>query len=131
MYVFFAFISPAAIGIYFLVSTLWRVAQQAFITRSLYRGEESAGVQAQKAMAEMRAQKKAEGGNGTGNGAKAGKADKAPARKATTGAARRGGNGATRAKADASDSRPPAASSAGSSPGAKPHPRSRKKKKRK
>ena len=131
MYVFFAFISPAAIGIYFLVSTLWRVAQQAFITRSLYRGEESAGVQAQKAMAEMRAQKKAEGGNGSGNGAKAGKADKAPARKATTGAARRGGNGATRAKADASDSRPPAASAAGSSPGAKPHPRSRKKKKRK
>ena len=54
IYVFFAFVSPAAIGIYFLVSTLWRVGQQAFITRSLYGGEESIGVQAQKAMAELR-----------------------------------------------------------------------------
>src|SRR4029434_4980236 len=41
LYVFFAFISPAAIGVYFLVSTLWRVGQQAFITRALYRGEGS------------------------------------------------------------------------------------------
>ncbi len=62
MYVFFAFISPAAIGIYFLVSTLWRVGQQAFITRSLYGSEESIGVQAQKAMQEVREAKK----NGTG-----------------------------------------------------------------
>ena len=43
LYVFFAFVSPAAIGIYFLVSTLWRVGQQAFITRSLYSGEDSVG----------------------------------------------------------------------------------------
>ena len=49
LYVFFAFVSPLAIGIYFLVSTLWRVGQQAFITRSLYRGEESVGRQAQRA----------------------------------------------------------------------------------
>jgi YidC/Oxa1 family membrane protein insertase len=31
LYVFFAFISPAAIGVYFLVSTIWRVGQQAYI----------------------------------------------------------------------------------------------------
>ena len=129
MYVFFAFISPAAIGIYFLVSTLWRVGQQAFITRSLYAGEESVGVQAQKAMAELRAQKKVDGVNASGNGAKAGKA--APARKTATGPARGGGNGATRSKATSGGGRQPAASAAGSSPGAKPHPRSRKKKKRK
>lgn len=129
MYVFFAFVSPAAIGIYFLVSTLWRVGQQGFITRSLYGGEDSVGVQAQKAMAEMRAQKKADAGkNGSGNGAKASKP--APTRKATTGTARRS-NGATRAKASSGGGRPPAASATGSSSGAKPHPRSRKKKKRK
>ena len=65
MYVFFAFVSPAAIGIYFLVSTLWRVGQQHYITRSLYHGEDSVGVQAQKAMAELReAKKKASVGQG-------------------------------------------------------------------
>jgi YidC/Oxa1 family membrane protein insertase len=130
MYVFFAFVSPAAIGIYFLVSTLWRVGQQAFITRSLYRGEDSIGVQAQKAMAELRASKKAEGNGASGRGASA-------AKKAT---AASGGNGRSAgqkpkpaAKASkaagrggaANKGQPPATS------GPKPHPRSRKKKKRK
>jgi YidC/Oxa1 family membrane protein insertase len=130
MYVFFAFVSPAAIGIYFLVSTLWRVGQQAFITRSLYRGEDSIGVQAQKAMAELRASKKAEGNGASGRGASA-------AKKAT---AASGGNGrsagqkpkpaAKAAKAAgrggaANKGQPPATS------GPKPHPRSRKKRKRK
>src|SRR5215510_12003908 len=66
LYVFFAFVSPAAIGIYFLVSTAWRVGQQAFITRSLYSGEDSIGRQAQKAMQEARDAKK----NGGGTAAK-------------------------------------------------------------
>jgi uncharacterized membrane protein YgcG len=134
MYVFFAFISPAAIGVYFLVSTLWRVGQQAFITRSLYGSEDSVGVQAQKAMAEVRAAKKTTPSkNGTGNGAKADKADKAaPAGKAAAGATRGNGarSGGAGAKASAG-SRAAATSAAASSPGAKPHPRSRKKKKRK
>jgi YidC/Oxa1 family membrane protein insertase len=131
MYVFFAFVSPLAIGIYFLVSTLWRVGQQAFITRSLYRGEDSVGVQAQKAMAEMREAKKAEGKGGAGgNGAKANGA--AAGRKATSGSTRGNGagSGSRPAKAAAKTAQP-AGSGAGTSPGAKPHPRSRKKKKRK
>jgi YidC/Oxa1 family membrane protein insertase len=70
MYVFFAFVSPAAIGIYFLVSTFWRVVQQYYITRSLYGHEDAAGRQAQRAMAELREEKKkdgsAPGGKGSG-----------------------------------------------------------------
>jgi YidC/Oxa1 family membrane protein insertase len=127
LYVFFAFISPLAIGIYFLVSTLWRVGQQAFITRSLYRGEESIGRQAQRAMAEMREARKAEG-----NGAKGGGA---PAKKAPTQAP--SGNGRTRGQQKPGQQRPKArsgtggAKSSGSTPAPKPHPRSRKKRKRK
>jgi YidC/Oxa1 family membrane protein insertase len=127
LYVFFAFISPLAIGIYFLVSTLWRVGQQAFITRSLYRGEESIGRQAQRAMAEMRESRKAEG-----NGAKGGGG---PAKKAPTQAP--SGNGRTRGQQKPGQQRPKARSgtggtkSSGSTPAPKPHPRSRKKRKRK
>jgi YidC/Oxa1 family membrane protein insertase len=67
MYVFFAFVSPAAIGVYFLVSTTWRVAQQYYITRSLYGHEDALGVQAQKAMAEVRESRKKEQGSGAAN----------------------------------------------------------------
>jgi YidC/Oxa1 family membrane protein insertase len=129
LYVFFAFVSPLAIGIYFLVSTLWRVGQQAFITRSLYRGEESVGRQAQRAMVELREARKADG-----NGAKGGRA---PAKKAP--AAEASGNGRTRDQKPAQQ--PPKtrsgagsgakSSSGGGGPAPKPHPRSRKKRKRK
>jgi YidC/Oxa1 family membrane protein insertase len=129
LYVFFAFVSPLAIGIYFLVSTLWRVGQQAFITRSLYRGEESIGRQAQRAMAEAREARKADG-----NGAKGGRP---PAKKAPTEAP--SGNGRTRdqksgqqtPKARSGAGGAKSSSSGGGTPAPKPHPRSRKKKKRK
>lgn len=45
MPLFFAFISltlPAGLVVYFLVSNLFRIAQQAFITRTMYREEEGA-----------------------------------------------------------------------------------------
>jgi YidC/Oxa1 family membrane protein insertase len=123
LYVFFAFVSPAAIGIYFLVSTLWRVGQQAFITRSLYSGEDSIGRQAQKAMQEAKDAKK--NGSSTKTPAKR-PVDGKPVDKGT---AARSGNGATaNAKARPQDKQT-AASGASSAP--KPHPRSRKKKKRK
>jgi YidC/Oxa1 family membrane protein insertase len=139
MYVFFAFISPAAIGIYFLVSTLWRVGQQAFITRSLYGGEDSPGTQAQKAMAEMRAAKKngdaATGtkvdGAGKSGASKNGSAkqDGAPSRRTPQDGD--GGNGARRTGASNTPQDKPTAGSGASASGARPHPRSRKKKKRK
>ena len=128
LYVFFAFVSPLAIGIYFLVSTLWRVGQQAFITRSLYRGEESVGKQAQRAMAEMREARKSEG-----NGAKGGRP---PAKKAPTEAPssngrsrdQRAGQQTPKARSGAGGAK---SSSGSSTPAPKPHPRSRKKRKRK
>ncbi len=134
LYVFFAFVSPLAIGVYFLVSTLWRVGQQAFITRSLYRGEESIGRQAQRAMAELREARSADG-----NGAKGGRQ---PTKKAA--AEGPSGNGRTRDRQKSgqqkSGQQQPKArsgtggarsSSGGGAPAPKPHPRSRKKRKRK
>lgn len=134
MYVFFAFVSPAAIGIYFLISTLWRVGQQHYITRALYRGEDSVGVQAQKAMAELReAKKKEDGGSGSKSGAstsKGGARKAAPAKKgAGTTTSKSSGNGSSaRAKGGTPVDKAPAGATTS---GSKPHPRSRKKKKRK
>jgi len=131
LYVFFAFVSPAAIGIYFLVSTLWRVGQQAFITRSLYGSEDSIGRQAQKAMQEARDEKK-NGGGGTAKPVDGKPVARKPVDKGTKGsvAARNGsGNGATPGARARPQDKQTAASGASSAP--KPHPRSRKKKKRK
>ncbi len=127
MYVFFAFISPAAIGIYFLISTLWRVGQQYYITRALYRGEDSVGVQAQKAMAELREAKKRDGGP-TAKGAvkKDAPAKKAAVSKSTAKASPNGSS--AKSKSAPPVDKAPAGTGAS---GAKPHPRSRKKKKRK
>jgi YidC/Oxa1 family membrane protein insertase len=129
LYVFFALVSPAAIGIYFLVSTLWRVGQQAFITRSLYSGEESLGRQAQKAMQEARDAKK--NGGGTEKKPVDGKpVDRKPVDKSSRATARnRSGNGATPSARTKPQDKQIAASGASSAP--KPHPRSRKKRKRK
>jgi YidC/Oxa1 family membrane protein insertase len=64
MYTFFAVYVPLAVGVYFLVSTLWRVGQQTYITRSLYGHEDAIGVQAQKAMAQARQDRAKDGGQG-------------------------------------------------------------------
>ena len=44
----FSFSLPAAIVFYFLVSNLYRIGQQYYITRSMYHGEESLGGQLRK-----------------------------------------------------------------------------------
>lgn len=54
MFVFFAFVSPAALVVYFVVSNLYRIAMQSYITRTLYHGENSLGAQAQKATLEAK-----------------------------------------------------------------------------
>jgi YidC/Oxa1 family membrane protein insertase len=129
--IFFAFVSPAAVGIYFLVSTSWRVAQQYYITRTLYGGEDSVGVQAQKAMAEARADKKKQGasngagrakgssGGGAGKGAKPGLA-----KSSSPNGARTTANGTNVAATKTQTAKPGAARSGSAN-------RSRKKKKRK
>ncbi len=57
MFVVFAFISPSALVVYFVVSNLYRIGMQAYITRSLYHGEDSLGAQAQKAALEAKKMK--------------------------------------------------------------------------
>jgi YidC/Oxa1 family membrane protein insertase len=136
LYVMFAFVSPAALCVYFLVSTMWRVAQQFYITRSLYGGEDSIGAQAQKAMAQARAEKQQQGRKTGGNGSRAAAPKKAraksegtPAKKSASsrnGSSARSGGGRQAGRAPAEG-----ASSGASGARAKPHPRSRKKKKRK
>ncbi len=49
MFVVFAFVSPSALVVYFVTSNLYRIGMQAYITRTLYHGEDSLGAQAQKA----------------------------------------------------------------------------------
>jgi YidC/Oxa1 family membrane protein insertase len=127
LYVFFAFVSPMAIGIYFLVSTVWRVGQQYYITRALYKGEDSVGAQAQRAMAELReARKREDGASGKGAAAKGGAAKKAAPTDKTV-ADKPSGNGAT---ARGTRGKPADRATAGAG-APKPHPRSKKKKKRK
>ena len=44
----FSYAMPAAVVTYFIISNLVRIAQQAYITRSFYRGEDSLGAQIAK-----------------------------------------------------------------------------------
>ena len=44
----FSYVMPAAVVTYFIVSNLVRIAQQAYITRSFYRGDDSLGAQIAK-----------------------------------------------------------------------------------
>jgi hypothetical protein len=112
---------------------LWRVGQQAFITRSLYGSEDSIGRQAQKAMQEARDAKKNGGGGATAKPVDGKPVARKPVDKGTSKgrvAARNGsGNGATAGARARPQDKQTAASGASSAP--KPHPRSRKKKKRK
>ena len=62
MFVVVAFVSPSALVVYFVTSNLYRIGMQAYITRTLYHGEESLGAQAQRAAAEARRLKETEGG---------------------------------------------------------------------
>jgi YidC/Oxa1 family membrane protein insertase len=54
MFVVVAFVAPAALVVYFVTSNLYRIGMQAYITRTLYHGEDSLGAQAARASAEAR-----------------------------------------------------------------------------
>ena len=62
--VIFAFIEPTALVVYFVTSNLYRIGMQAYITRTLYHGEDSLGARANEAAQEARALREAEGGPG-------------------------------------------------------------------
>jgi YidC/Oxa1 family membrane protein insertase len=131
LYVMFSFVTPAALCVYFLVSTVWRVAQQAYITQAHYKGEDSIGAQAQRAMAEARKDRKQQpsrrtGGDGAREAGKAGAGKASAAKRAS-----RNGSAASGGRRGAEGAAAQGASSGASGTRAKPHPRSRKKKKRK
>jgi YidC/Oxa1 family membrane protein insertase len=46
MFVVFAFVSPGGLVVYFVTSNLYRIGLQGYITRTLYRGEDSMGAKA-------------------------------------------------------------------------------------
>jgi YidC/Oxa1 family membrane protein insertase len=54
MFVVIAFVAPSALVVYFVVSNLYRIGQQHYITRTLYHGEDSLGAQAQRAAVESK-----------------------------------------------------------------------------
>ena len=60
----FSFTMPAALVFYFVVSNLYRIGQQAYITQSLYKGDESPGAM----LAKQRAADKAAGKSGADRG---------------------------------------------------------------
>jgi YidC/Oxa1 family membrane protein insertase len=62
MFVVFAFIEPTALVVYFIVSNVYRVGMQAYITRTLYHGDDSLGAQANRAAAETQKLKDEHGG---------------------------------------------------------------------
>ncbi len=95
----FSYTMPAGLVIYFVVSNLYRIGQQAYITRSLYHGEDSLGAQARKARADAIEVDGKTGGKGTGGGTKtaAGGGKKAgKAKKSRSGG--KGGAGGTGSK---------------------------------
>jgi len=60
----FSFTMPAALVIYFVVSNLYRIGQQAYITQSLYKGDDSPGAQ----LAKQRTNEKVGGKGGADRG---------------------------------------------------------------
>ncbi|MCO8126224.1 YidC/Oxa1 family membrane protein insertase [Acidimicrobiia bacterium EGI L10123] len=69
---FFGVISigfPAALVVYWVTSSIYRIGLQGYITKSLYGGEDSLGAQARKAADEARAMKEKEKGTGGGKAA--------------------------------------------------------------
>ena len=120
MFVLFAFVAPSALVVYFIVSNLYRIGMQAYITRTLYHGEDSLGAQAQKASLEARKLKEAEGG-GNDLLPRLGKRAKADAAEASNGASEPNGSG--------SSTPPPARTPPTPTPGSAQN-RSKKKKKR-
>ena len=91
----FSFSLPAAIVIYFLVSNLYRIGQQWYITYSMYHGEDSLGAQVRKAREETAKQSKSGAKKGSGGskagGSKAGGSKAGGSKGGSKNAASRGG----------------------------------------
>lgn len=145
----FSFTLPAAIVIYFLISNLYRIAQQYYITRSMYHGDDSLGGQLRKSREDGDTKgggnkgssgkggggnksSNAKGGGNKGSGAKAG--NNKNKNKSNGSGARKNGSGAkTKSKtSSAARTSAPGRNSSGrqASARASVQPKARKKKKR-
>lgn len=98
---FFGVISigfPAALVVYWVTSSIYRIGLQGYITKSLYAGEDSPGAQARKAADEARAMKEKEKGEkAKGSGAAKGTATRPAASKEADPSDNGSGNGRTEA----------------------------------
>ncbi len=118
---FFGVISigfPAALVVYWVTSSVYRIGLQAYITKSLYAGEESPGAQASKAAAEARAMKEKEKGKAGGTPARGG-----TAKKDDTPSGKGGGAGDANGRPDSGNGQP--------APSGRYQPSSKKKKRKK
>ena len=131
----FSFTLPAAIVFYFLVSNLYRIAQQYYITRSMYHGEDSLGGQLRKNR--ENSPQDAKSGRSKSGGAKGGSAKGSGSAKNTSKAssAKKNGSGGAKKKSKTSTAArtgAPGRNSSGrqASARARVQPKARKKKKR-
>lgn len=102
----FSFGVPAALVVYFVVSNVWRIGQQAFITRTLYSGDEPAAPILTTAIEDEPAPKRAK--SGASSATKAATAEGATPARSPMGRNRRAesGSGATSSRATRAKSRP-------------------------
>ena len=126
----FSFTRPAAIVFYFLVSNLYRIGQQAYITRSFYGSDDSLGAQIRQQREDDDKAGKGKGGGkgpkdvsgngkGSGKGTKAGSSNGKGSGKGTKGGGKgpsKGGSGANGGKSGR-HKKSPAAAGASTAPG--------------
>lgn len=95
----FSLTMPAALVVYFVVSNLYRIGQQAYITRSLYKGEDSLGAQAARSRDRAQAEEPA-GAKSKGSGGRTTekKGQATPKRNEARSSSKKGGKPAPRAK---------------------------------
>lgn len=99
----FSFTLPAAIVIYFLISNLYRIAQQYYITRSMYHGDDSLGGQLRKS----REDGDTKGGGNKGSSGKGGGGNKSSNAKSggNKGSGAKAGNNKNKNKSNGSGAR--------------------------
>jgi len=95
----FSFTMPAALVVYFVISNLYRIGQQAYITQSLYKGDDSLGAQAARSRDAARADEKV-GAKSKGSGGRTTekKGQPTPKRNDARNGAKKGGKPPARSK---------------------------------
>ncbi len=110
----FSFTMPAALVVYFVISNVYRIGQQGYITHSLYSGDDSLGAQIAKQRKKSDStSKSASKGGGTGGGNQKNKKDLG-AKRLKSDSASKGSSGGSKGKASQSKSKKSTRSAKGS-----------------